>query len=178
MSVLNRVEKLEVALLQLKRELDDRTSMLADKTVGLEQATASIGKTLAALSDELTSTKALDSKAVLNRLREAEDNNARRQINSMLSSGYLEQSNTVEQDSLVVVAHAISLPDGTSDTTSSFTIVSMLSGAADPKLKELLLGKNAGDVFKGEEDETGYEEFTIMHVFKLASKTVEATDAP
>lgn len=179
MSVLKRVEKLEVALSQLESELSDRTSFLANKLTGLEQAVASMGKTLAALSDELTSTKALDSKAVLTRLRDAEDNNARRQVDSLLTSGYLEESlGSVEHDSLVVVGHSLNLLDGTRDVTSNFTIISMLSGAADPKLKELLLGKNSGDVFKGEEDENGYEEFKIVHVFKLASKTVAAEDAP
>lgn len=179
MTVLKRVEKIEVALSQTQNELADRTSFLANKLASLEQVVASMGKTLAALSDELTSTKVLDSKAVLTRLRDVEDNNARRHMDSLLANGYYEESTgAVEQDSLVVVSHTVVLPDDTKDVTSNFTIISMLSGAVDPKFKDLLLGKHTGDVFKGEENENGFEEFKVVHVFKLADKTVAAEDAP
>lgn len=178
MTVLKRVEKMEVALLQLHREMDDRTALLAGKLSGLEQAVASLGKTLVALSEELTSTKVLDSKAVLTRLRDVEDNNSKIRVDSMLAAGYLEEANTVEEDSLVVVSHTVTQADGTVYTTSNFTVVSMLSGAADQHFKELALGKSTGDVFKGEEDESGYEEYKLVHVFKLANKTVTAEDVP
>lgn len=176
-STLERIKKLEESMEQVVNKItspDPMLQMTMNKTIGIEQSVAAMGKTLAAVTEELSETGVLNSASVMARLRKAEDQSARDNIKALFTQNIIEESEVVDEASLVAVEQKIlNTETGESTVISSYNLVGMRSPITNPVWKDSLLGKTVGDTVKGVDGTSEQEILTVLEVWAVQEREVE-----
>ena len=177
MSTLERIQKLEESMAKVVEKItspDPMLQMTMNKTVGIENSVIAMGKTLTAISEELTNSGVLDSNSVIARLRLAEDEQAKSNIAAFLSQGSVEKTDVVTDSSLVVIEQVIvNTESGESTMLSGYNLIGMNSPAIDVVWKDSLRGKKVGETVKGSSHGDEEELLTVKEIYSLKEKEVE-----
>ena len=106
-SITERVAKLEETVQQLIVRVtspDPMVQMVVSKTQGIEQSVTSLGKTFAAVTEELTESGILNGASVMNRLRKHEDESSMSNIKNLLKDDIIEAADVVTPTSLIALS--------------------------------------------------------------------------
>jgi len=153
---------------------DPMMQMIAQKSIGIEQSVASMGKTMGAMAEELTETGVLDGTAVMVRIRRTEDDNAKNQVLNLKKEEIIEESDEVGERSLVVISQEVeNSKTETTTVISEYNLIGMNSPAVNQVWKGVLLGKKVGETVKGIENSDETEILTVKEIYELSEKNVE-----
>lgn len=176
-SITERVAKLEETVQQLVARVaspDPMIQMIVSKTQGIEQSVTSLGKTFAAVTEELTESGTLDGSAVMSRLRDYEDKSSMTNVKNLLNDNIIESSDIVSPHSLVVIEHKISnTKTSESITVSNYNLVGLGSPATNPAWKEGLIGKTAKEIFTFMVSPDTSEIITIKEIYSIVERSVD-----
>lgn len=173
-SVLERIENLESVV----GNPDPMTQMIANKLLGLERAVAQMGKTLAAVSDELTETGIMDGVSVMARLRQQEDENAKTHVKMLLDQGVIRHSDKVNGKSLVVInQNIVNTTTGSVMTVSGYNLIGMNSSSSNMAWKDALMGKSKGDTINGLSDDTEQEVVSVIEIYEITETPTEKEES-
>ena len=176
-STLERIQKLEESMAQVVAKVttpDPMLQMMMNKSVGIEQSVAAMGKMLSAISEELSETEVLDSLNVMARLRSAEDDAGRDNVKALLAQNIIEVSDVIDDSSLVAIEQKIiNTESGESRVIASYNLIGMNSPATSAVWKDSLIGKKIGDTVKGINSNTEEEILTVVEVYGIKEREVE-----
>lgn len=181
-STLERIQKLEEQMAQVVARLsnpDPMIQMLMNKSIGIEQSVAAMGKTLSAVSEELTENGVMDGASVMARLRRGEDDANRQNVKTLLDQDVIESTDVVSPVSVVVLEQKIiNTKTGEATLISSYNLIGMNSPITSPVWKDSLLGKSVGDTVKGIDGNDEEEILTVKEIYVLKERDVEGEEEP
>jgi len=181
-STLERLQVLEEQMQQVVQRLsqpDSMVQMLMNKTIGIEQSVASLGKTLSAVAEELTETDVMSSVGVMARLRKNEDETSRQNVKALLGSETIEPTDTVTLSSLVALEQKIiNTATGKVDIISEYNLVGMNSAVIEPVWRDALQGKTVGDTVTGTSAGEEEEVLTVKEIYSLREKESAGEEMP
>ena len=176
-SVLERLNKAEGTIEQLVMQVsnpDPMLQMALNKIVGLEQSMVAMGKTLAAVTEELSETEVLNSTNVMARLRQAEDQSSRDNVKALLDQEVIEPSSAIGPSSLVAIEQKIlNTESGETTTIAAYHLIGMKSPQTNQVWVDSLLGKVVGDTVRGVDGTNEQEVLTVLEIYSIKERDVQ-----
>lgn len=133
----------------VKTTLEELTTihqLLAHRLLALEQSMLSSVKILTAVIEDLKSKEIINTTEIMNRVRLADEEKARKEIDSLTKAGLLAPTECISsQELIIVVAQTQILSDGAQKVLSEYRIVDLKSPTLDGDTIGLLMNKKVGD---------------------------------
>jgi hypothetical protein len=139
---------------------------LAEQNLALEQSVISLGKLITAFTKVLVDKSLIEDKQVMVELRLLDEKNEKDKIESLRASGLLEQSDTVSDDSLVVLKQEIELESG-KDTVSDYRTVQVSDLPKEDDARSKIVGLKVGGSFEREFANKEKNHFTVLEIYSF-----------
>jgi len=129
-------------------KLNEQNNAIITRCMGLESSFASLSKMFAAVVTELSDSKVLDQKKVMVNLRKSQEDNDRQQVEGMIKLKVIEESQSIDNESMVIVSQIFTPADTTKepDIISEYRVLNFANPELEKDNKQNYLGKAANDV--------------------------------
>jgi prophage DNA circulation protein len=145
----------------------------ANQNVALEQSVIQLGRTLTAITEELTATFGFNQSNVTARIRKIEDDLEKDRIKNLLTYKAIQPSEVVNEQSIVIASESFTpkAENGEAQTEqkSDYLVLELASQHNDRKIVSDFLGKKAGDTVSIE-IEQGTITLLVKEVYEYAQK--------
>ncbi|NBP13506.1 hypothetical protein EBU95_03790 [bacterium] len=143
---------------------------LLEQNMALEQSVISLGKLITAFTKVLVNHGLINDKEVMAELRSLDEANEKEKIESLKSSGLLQQAESVSEESLVILKHEVESESGKS-LVSSYRPVQVSDLPKEDDARSKILGLKVGESFKRESAEKEMSEFTVLEVYNYKKES-------
>lgn len=155
----------------LEKKVDTITSntqkalkTLLEQNLALEQSVISLGKLITAFTKVLVNHGVINDKEVMTELRSLDETNEKEKIESLKSSGLLQQAESVSEESLVILKHEVD-SEGQKTLVSSYRPVQVSDLPKEDDARSKIVGLKIGESFKRESANKEMSEFTVLEVY-------------
>ena len=189
-STLQKLDDLEVKVTSLTGSaelaaskfggIENYLQMLAQRTMAAEEAVTSLGKVMSALVSELNDAKLVNQKAILTRIRLADEAGEKERIKYMEQVNAIKESSEATSNSILIVSQTVTSKDGLTETVSDYRTIELSAPQNGDEIAKEFVGKKVGDVveYKGEaEGGTLYTKIDKIYEFVQVSKEGEPAQA-
>ena len=145
MSTLEKIEKMEhdvsIAVQASQRALGSQ-EIVAQRILGFEQASASLGKIVSALTKVLIEAGVTTDQQIYKAILKVEEEQDRREVEVLLAHGIVEASEVVGETSIVVVSQEI---EGDEASKLDYRLYKLMDGSAPEAFVKDVLGRSVGE---------------------------------
>jgi hypothetical protein len=130
------------------KNLNDMDNMIITRLMGMEQAYASLSKTIACVLGELADSNVLNQKNVMKRIQKHDEQADREQVEGMLKLKVIEPGEKIENDSLIVVSQTFFPKEEGKEPyiVAEYRSLNLANPEVGTDQKENYIGKAANDV--------------------------------
>jgi hypothetical protein len=169
-----KVDSTDKKVSNLATNAQSALKAIVDQNLALEQTVISLGKLLTAFTKVLVKHKLIEDGEIMTELRVIDENNEREKLESLKSSGLLEDSETSTEESVLVLKHEVNTESGMV-MVSNYRPVQLSEIPKEDSLRVKLLGLKVGNQFTNEvELKDGKKEtshFTVLHVYSFKNSS-------
>jgi len=169
-----KVDTTDKKVANLATNAQSALKAIVDQNLALEQTIISLGKLITAFTKVLVKHKLIEDGEIMSELRAIDENNEREKLESLKSSGLLEDSETSNEESVLVLKHEVATEQG-NVTVSNYSPVQLSEIPKEDATRAKLLGLKIGDRFTKEvELKDGNKEtsqFTVLHVYSFKNSS-------
>lgn len=169
-----KVDSTDKKVSNLATNAQSALKAIVDQNLALEQTVISLGKLLTAFTKVLVKHKLIEDGEIMTELRAIDENNEREKLESLKSSGLLQDAESSTEESVLVLKHEVNTEGGTVNV-SNYRPVQISEIPKEDALRPKLLGLKVGNQFTNEvELKDGKKEtshFTVLHVYSFKNSS-------
>jgi hypothetical protein len=172
MSTLEKIERMEqdiVIAVQASQRALGTQEIVAQRILGFEQASASLGKIVSALTKVLIDTGVTTDSQIYKAILKVEEEQDRREVEVLLSHNVVEAVDTVSEKSVVVVSQEVV---GEPESKIDYRLHKIMDGSAPEAFVQDILGRKVGETLQINMAEDKVLLVVVKEIYSL--KEVEA----
>jgi hypothetical protein len=149
-------------------DLGQMDNMIVTRLMGMEQSFASISKMFSAVVSELSDSKALNQRSVMERCRKNDEAAEKERVEQMIQLKVIEPTDKTEvgpKGSLMVLSQTFTSKEGLVDIVAEYRALELANPQIDEQSKVDYNGKSVGDVVELNLED-GVLKTTILQIYK------------